>query len=377
LISKRDGYGSDRQLVIIMSGMIKLTRRAFGFLIPALLAAVPATPPTSPPTTRPAPRNAVRPVAPPFMLGVSLSAAEFGEKQLPGEYGKNYIYPTAKELDYYRSKGVMLIRLPFRWERLQPVLSGPFDATELKRIDEFVAAIAERGMKVIPEPHNYARYREHLIGTTEVPYAAFADFWRRFAEHLKGENCIYGYGLVNEPHDTKGLWPAAAQAATDAIRTVDHVHHIFVPGDGWSGAPDWRKNNENLWITDPVNKIVYEGHLYFDANKSGTYTKTYELEKGSPTVGIDRLRGFVAWLEERNAVGFVGEFGIPANEGDDPRWLDTLGRFVQHLHELQMPGCYWAGGPSWGNYRLSIEPRGGVDRPQMKVLMAPVEARKE
>ena len=36
--------------------------------------------------------------------------------------------------------------------------------------------------------------------------------------------------------------------------------------------------------------------------------------------------------------------------------------------ELKMPGCYWAGGPWWGEYRLSIEPRNGIDRPQMKIL---------
>jgi endoglucanase len=42
---------------------------------------------------------------------------------------------------------------------------------------------------------------------------------------------------------------------------------------------------------------------------------------------------------------------------------------VNRLREIQMPGCYWAGGPWWKNYPLSIEPRGGEDRPQMMVLM--------
>jgi endoglucanase len=165
------------------------------------------------------------------------------------------------------------------------------------------------------------------------------------------------------------LWPAAAQAAVDAIRTANVTHPILVPGDGWSGAADWRKNNENLWIDDPANRLAYEAHLYFDADKSGTYKKPYEQEKGSPTVGIERLRPFREWLDERNAVGFVGEFAIPANDGDDPRWRETLARFVRHLREREIPGCYWAGGPWWANYPLSIEPRGGKDRPQMGVLV--------
>jgi endoglucanase len=260
------------------------------------------------------------------------------------------------------------VRLPFRWERLQPALHGPLDPTELSRLDAFVADVARREMRVIPEPHNYARYRGELIGSPAVPNAAFADFWRRLAGHLKGQASVYAYGLVNEPHDTKGLWPAAAQAAVDAIREVDSSRHIFVPGDGWSGAADWRKNNENLWVTDPANRIVYECHLYFDADKSGRYVKPYDKEKGSPTIGIDRLKPFRAWLDERNAIGFVGEFGVPANDGDDPRWIESLDRFVTHLREHQIPGAYWAGGPWWGKYPLSIEPQNGADRPQMKVL---------
>jgi endoglucanase len=91
-------------------------------------------------------------------------------------------------------------------------------------------------------------------------------------------------------------------------------------------------------------------------------------------VGVERLKPFVDWLEERNAIGFIGEFGVPANAGDDPRWLETLAVFVRRLRELQMPGCYWAGGPWWGGYALSIEPRDGVDRAQMKVMGAGTKA---
>jgi endoglucanase len=346
--------------------MSTLLRRALAVLFPALLAAAPATGPA----TRPAPRNAVRPTPLPFMLGVNLCGGEFGEKQLPGVFGKSYTYPTAKELDYYKSKNLLLIRLPFRWERLQPTLNGPLEAAELARIDAFIAEAAKREMKVIPEPHNFARYRGELIGTPEAPNAAFADLWRRLAEHFRDQPAVYAYALVNEPHHTNGLWPDAAQAAVDAIRTVDTTHHILVPGDGWSGAADWLKNNRDLWINDPSNRIAYEAHLYFDADRSGRYTKPYDQEKGSPTVGVERLKPFVDWLEERNAIGFIGEFGVPANAGDDPRWLETLAVFVRRLRELQMPGCYWAGGPWWGGYALSIEPKDGVDRPQMKVMGA-------
>lgn len=35
-------------------------------------------------------------------FGVNLAGAEFGK--IPGRYGWDYIYPSAKELDYFKSK---------------------------------------------------------------------------------------------------------------------------------------------------------------------------------------------------------------------------------------------------------------------------------
>lgn len=301
-----------------------------------------------------------------YLRGVNLAGAEFGEDNLPGTYGQTYIYPNAAELDYYKSKGLTLIRLPFRWERLQRSLHSPLDAAELARMDEFVSAARARGMRVILDPHNYARYHGNLIGSAAVPNSAFTDFWRRLAGHYGGETAIYAYGLMNEPHDTNGLWPAAAQAGVDGIRAVDMTHAILVPGDGWSGAWSWQQHNANLSVRDPANNFMYEAHQYFDDNHSGTYDASYDQEGAYPNVGVDRVRPFVDWLKARGARGFLGEYGVP---GDDARWLTVLDNFLGYLDANGIGGAYWAGGPWWNDYRLSVEPVNGQDRPQMGVLM--------
>ena len=59
-------------------------------------------------------------------------------------------------------------------------------------------------------------------------------------------------------------WPAAAQAAVNAIRDVDMSSKIFVEGTQWSRAHYWPADNGNLHIVDLANKLVYEAHLYFD-----------------------------------------------------------------------------------------------------------------
>lgn len=314
---------------------------------------------------------------PAHMFGVNLAGAEFerdDKSVFPGTYGKEWKYPTAAEFKYYNEKGLNLIRIPFRWERMQVALgNGALDPAELARMDEVVGFAAARGMKVILDMHNYARwvpgpYHDgHLIGTGPVTIAHFAEVWRLLANHYKGNATIYGYGIMNEPYSTNGTWPAIAQAAVDAIRTVDLTTYVIVGGDSFSNARDWRVKNPNLDIKDPVGRLIYEAHCYFDANNSGQYDESYDVAGGHPMLGVERVTEFVEWLQEKGAKGFIGEYGVP---GEDPRWLDVLRNFLAYLDTNGVSGTYWAGGPWWGTYRLTCEPTNNftVDRPQMSVL---------
>ena len=63
-----------------------------------------------------------------FLMGVNLAGAEFAPQHVPGVFGTDYTYPTHTEIDYYASKGLDVIRLPFLWERLQRTELGPLDA---------------------------------------------------------------------------------------------------------------------------------------------------------------------------------------------------------------------------------------------------------
>lgn len=299
------------------------------------------------------------------MYGVNLAGGEFGP--LPGSYGTDYTYPTEAEFSYYQSKGLTLIRLPFLWERLQPTLGGNLNTAELARLDDVLDLAAVYGMKVILDMHNYGRYNGNLIGSAGVSYANFGDAWNRIATHYVSDPAVYGYGIMNEPHDTANTWYIAAQQAVDSIRLVDTKHIILVSGDGWSSAEYWAANNPNLNITDPANNIIYEAHCYFDGNSSGTYAQTYDQQGAYPEIGVDRVRPFITWLQQRNAKGLIGEYGVPNN---DARWNTILDKFLTHLRDNSVAGTYWAGGPWWGTYPLSCEPTSNftIDASQMSVL---------
>lgn len=315
--------------------------------------------PTSPATTSP-------PLA---WRGVSLAGAEFGEGNLPGTYGVDYVYPANESVGYYKAKGMNLVRVPFRWERLQPQLNQDFDATELGRLKSLVDAATAQGVDVLLDPHNYARYRGEIVGSAAVPHQAFADFWQRLALQFKDNPHIL-FGLMNEPHSmATETWVAAANAGIAAIRGTGATNVITVPGNGWTGAHSWSQNfygtpnaQAMLNVTDSGNKLVFEVHQYLDADSSGTSATCV-----SPTIGVERLRDFTGWLKANGKRGLLGEFA----GGDNDTCRQAVSATLQYMKDNgdQWAGwVWWAGGPWWGDYFYTIEPKAGTDRPQMQWL---------
>ncbi len=340
---------------------------------------VPTNTPTKTPANTPTPTNT--PSAPPpsgsVLRGVNLAGADFGWSKVHGTVGADYTYPTTAELDYFKSKGLTLIRLPVLWERLQHTINGPIDTTgDIALIDSFVAQAKARGMYVVVDIHNYGRYKQnvngtlqtYIIGSSQLPASAYANFWGQLAQHWAGNTGIYAYDLMNEPHDMSGAWPGAAQAAVNAIRQYDRGHTIYVEGDGWASAQSWQYNNSSLNVQDPSNNLVYEAHQSFDKNNSGTYANSYDADGTYPMIGADRVKPFIDWLRAHGHKGMIGEYGVP---NTDARWNTVLDNFLTALDnasDVGMSGTYWAAGPWWGSYPLSVEPLNGADRPQMSIL---------
>ncbi len=305
--------------------------------------------------------------------GVNLAGAEFavgqnGEGALPGVFGKDFIYPNQDEVTYYKNKGMNLIRLPFRWERLQPTLNGAFNTAELNRLKTFVNGATAKGMNVILDPHNYARYRGGLIGSSAVPNSAFVNFWRRLAAQFKTNDKVM-FGLMNEPFDMPTeQWLSAANAAIAGIRALGAPNLILVPGNGYTGAWTWDSNwygtpNAQVMggIKDPYNWFMYDVHQYMDSDGSGTTENCV-----SATIGAERLKAFTAWLRANNKKAILGEFSSGRNALCD-RALDAMVSYMENNADVWRGWTYWAGGPWWGDNN-TIEPQNGQDKRQMDIL---------
>src|SRR6185437_13591415 len=82
-------------------------------------------------------------------VGINLSGAE---------YSWMNSFPGTSDLDYLRSEGVNLIRLPIAWEKMQPTLNGSLNPTYLSGLQSFLDNAAAHGMQVIVDLHNYGHY---------------------------------------------------------------------------------------------------------------------------------------------------------------------------------------------------------------------------
>lgn len=315
-----------------------------------------------------------------YLQGVNLATAGFGGDRIGktssiGKFGYDYTYPVERfspgytSPAYFVGAGMNAFRLSVLWERLQPKLGDPLNDREVGRLLAAVQDLNQLGAWVIVDVHNYTRYRGDAIGSPDVPVSALADLWGRLAPRLAGQDHVI-LDLMNEPHDiSTAVWVEAANAAIAAIRAQGARNIILVAGNGWSAAHKWYDPIEGgsnaqalLKIVDPLQRAVFEAHLYFDGNSSGT-----SAECVSESIGAERLQPFARWLTENHKLGFIGEFGA----GTSSTCLAALAGMVRYMNEhadILIGWTYWGAGPWWpADYFTLLEPKDG-DVPQMRAL---------
>ena len=302
------------------------------------------------------------------LKGVNLAGAEFNGSKLPGVPYKDYIYPKDAEFDYFASIGANVIRLPFRWERIQPSLSGELDPAELRLLEATVAMARSRRMCVILDVHNYGTYRGQAIGSPHVPVQAFIDLWIRLAAQFSDASVV-AFGLMNEPFKLPiGQWASAAQQTVSAIRKSGADNLVLVSGGRWSGAHEWEKpingmSNASAFahFQDPLNRTWIEVHQYADPSFSGTGQTCVPAD--TFTKMFDKL---ARWAKANNQRLFLGEFGTPANQA----CLEALEAMLAQMDDERVwrGWTYWAAGSWWGSYPMSIAPQDGRDAPQTRLL---------
>ncbi len=298
------------------------------------------------------------------LKGVNLAGAAFSPSHLPGIYGQDFVFPNAGEIAYFTQKGMNVFRISVLWERLQPTLGGPLDADEVARLESFIAIANQHHAAVIIDLHNYGQYRGVPVVNTPALQAGFANIWGRLARRF-GHNDAVLFGLMNEPQiNQPASWSDTAQLAITRIRKAGGRNRIMVSGTQWDSAAGFAAVSGATMqsLNDPLHRLVFEVHEYFDSDSSGTTQDCVHARQA-----IARLAPFTQWLRQSKAQGFLGEFGV-SRRPECLAVLDAALHYLQSNADMWTGWTYWAAGPAWGDYMFTIEPENGTDRPQMLVL---------
>ncbi|MGH2807598.1 MAG: glycoside hydrolase family 5 protein [Actinomycetota bacterium] len=240
-----------------------------------------------------------------YRRGVNVAGGEFGTPVIqptsefsnanPGMYDRDYHYDSRNTFDFLASRGIKLVRIPFRWERLQRSPGGRLKADELERIKDVARRARRAGLRIVLDMHNYSGYYldngdegvRRAIGSEQVTIGDFADVWRRIARTFKEVRAVRGFGLMNEPVELPATgersaaesWEVASRRAVRAIRRAGVTKVVFVPGYMWAGVQTWQRQHPDAWISRRLGPIRYEAHHYWDCDHSGRYERSYDEEQ--------------------------------------------------------------------------------------------------
>jgi endoglucanase len=258
--------------------------------------------------------------------GVNIAGAE---NYYPSPTPYDYIYPGNMELDYFRRKGMGLIRMPVLIRRLQPASYGPLDPigrtdepavsgsmpgtqTNLEEIKRVLDYAFSKNMYVVIDAHDYGYIFDTVanvsrqIGSDPEGTAQFVDWWSRIAaKFMNYPNVIFG--LMNEPNtQTPADWKTGAVAAINAIASVTALRWVFVPGTAWTGGHSWVSGgNGAAWVgyVPPTGlKIAFEMHEYLDFDFSGTHPVC-------AAYGASPMTDATTWGRTNGYKIFIGEVG--------------------------------------------------------------------
>lgn len=316
-----------------------------------------------------------------------------------GEFDSGFALPYTNDALYYVQKGANTVRLPFKWEYLQPSLSQPinFSSGNAKQYVDLVNALTSNGIYVLVDMHNYMRYSYNgsqvIIGANNSPVTAamYANAWEQIAQQFANNPYVL-LDLMNEPNSmaTEDILNNYNQAIT-AIRNAGFKGPVLLEGNGWSGLSTWGPSSASgttnyygtansliftpAKIKDPANNYVINVHEYFTSPTGGGGGEGECPISPSQVTSVENLNAFVSYLNSNKLRAFLSETGgNPTTNciGDIHNFLTAIEQNPNQVNNGINTGGFigwtgWAGGHAWPSDYVDnlTHYADGSERPQM------------
>ena len=202
-----------------------------------------------------------------FQIGINLSGLEDGGN-VPGTAGTDYAVPTTAEMDYFKSLGMTHVRLPGKWERIQPTLFGALSTTYLRYFQSLVSYAASIGLLVLIDPlHNFGgRYdsytlaqpvavgdRQVVLTATPLGYAAGASVGIPNGASI-GTIAAFSAGATTIPLAAPALVAVASGALVSFGGQVGNTISSAAFADVWTKLATVFRGNAGILGYDIMNE---------------------------------------------------------------------------------------------------------------------------
>ncbi|KAK8166459.1 endo-beta-1,4-glucanase [Phyllosticta citrichinensis] len=289
-------------------------------------------------------------------FGINESGPEFGETNLPGTLGTDYVWPNLTTVGTFVQQGMNTFRVNFLMERLtENSMNATLNAAYLSDLKNTVNNITAQGAYAMIVPHNYGRFYSNII--TDV--SGFQTWWQQLATQFASNDKVI-FDINNEFHDMEqSLVVQLNQAGINGIRAAGAAsQYITVEGNAYTGAWTWVSSGNAATmgnLTDPKGLLIYQMHQYLDSDSSGTSATCV-----SSTIGAERLQAATQWLKTNSKKGIIGEYAGGNNDVCKTAVKGMLNHMTENS-DVWMGAIWWAAGPWWGDsYIFNLEPKDGI-----------------
>ena len=272
------------------------------------------------------------------------SSREHGAAQLRGAMLP--YDPTEEDIRALASWGGTIGR--FQMSRNFQKIDGNLDFPEyvawldgrLDLLEKVLGWAREVGMKICVDLHvppgSIRDNSEMRMFTDKACLALYIECWEKIARRFRGNtDVIYGYDLLNEPHqnphDVPWSYWDAQRFAAEAIRRIDPDTAIVMEANQSSSAPAYEYMSPLA-----MSNVIYEIHMYIPSEYThqgvtGGWSEPRKWPDESRDWNKEMLRRklepVVAFSKRHHAKIFVGEFSAIA-------WAEGAENYLRDCIEL-------------------------------------------